>query len=596
MRTITSLAAVLVVGSIAAQKIPDVRLDTDPPGAGESSGSQIAASGSSVYVVWQDNRHGNNDIFFNRSTDGGSTWLAADVRLDTDPAGSSHSFALNIAATESAVYVTWMDYRNGQSDIYFNASADGGVTWLSADVRLDTDRAGAAGSLVPRIASERSSVYVTWIDERNGASDIYFNHSTDGGASWLASDVRLDTDPAGAAVSRGPEIAVSRGTVYVTWYDERNGGAGREDIYLNYSADGGVTWLSSDVRLDTDLAGAASSLFPQIAVSAFSVYVTWYDERNGSGGGGGDIYFNYSADAGVTWLGSDIRLDTDIAGAAGSRTPKIAATGSSVYVAWTDERNGGFLSGEDIYFNYSGNGGASWLTSDVRLDTDTPGSARSHAPQITSAGTSVHVTWHDERNGGVVANDIYYNHSPDAGRTWLTSDVRLNTDSAGVANSQFPQIAASTPTVYVTWFDDRNGGLGGNDIYFNIPFGLQPYGMGTPGTGGLSPQLETRGRPTHGDVVALDVSNGLGGAAGAMFVGIGSNSKTALPVLGGTVLALPAVAVPVALTEVGTGSLFLDLPSAVSVIGVNVNLQGVFLDAGGPQGISMTNGIEMWIG
>jgi hypothetical protein len=35
--------------------------------------------------------------------------------------------------------VTWRDTRNGRDDIYFNRSPDGGATWLIADVRLDTD-------------------------------------------------------------------------------------------------------------------------------------------------------------------------------------------------------------------------------------------------------------------------------------------------------------------------------------------------------------------------------------------------------------------------------------------------------------------------
>ena len=47
---------------------------------------------------------------------------------------------------------------------------DGGIAWLAADVRLDTDPPGATGS---------GSLYVTWQDARNGDQDIYFRSTPD---------------------------------------------------------------------------------------------------------------------------------------------------------------------------------------------------------------------------------------------------------------------------------------------------------------------------------------------------------------------------------------------------------------------------------
>src|SRR5687768_6371957 len=173
---------------------PEVRLDTDAPGNELSVFPEIARSGTNLYVVWYDRRLGDLDVFFNRSLDGGDTWLPADVRVDTTPAGGLGALIPQVAAEGANVYVVWQDRRDGLPDVRFNRSADAGTTWLLADVRLDSGLAGAAASREPRIAVAGPHLYVVWEDARNGATDVYFNRSLDGGATWLPSDARLDTD------------------------------------------------------------------------------------------------------------------------------------------------------------------------------------------------------------------------------------------------------------------------------------------------------------------------------------------------------------------------------------------------------------------
>ena len=183
-------------------------------------------------------------------------------------------------------------------------AVEGVVGYTPPDVRMDTDMPGGDRSQFPQIAASGDSVYVTWEDSRNGDQDIYFNRSLDGGATWLTDDVRLNTDAPGTAKSRFPEIAASGDSVYVTWQDSRHGGRDSGEIYFNRSLDGGATWLTSDIQLNTDLLGVADSFFPKIAASGDNVYVTWVDLRNDitEYENGYDIYFNRSLDAGATWM------------------------------------------------------------------------------------------------------------------------------------------------------------------------------------------------------------------------------------------------------------------------------------------------------
>lgn len=437
----------------------DVRLDTgDTAGWNSSRYPKICSSGDNVYVVWPDDRNGQNDIYFNYSTDGGTTWQASDVRLDTDtPPGAEGSYDPQICCSGNNVYVIWQDYRNGMPDIYFNYSTNNGASWQSSDIRVDTgDTGGTSDSFYPQICCNGSNVYAVWEDWRNGFNDIYFNYSTNGGASWQSSDTRLDTgDAAGASGSALPQICCSGNNVYVVWEDARDG---LSDIYFNYSWDGGVNWQASDIRLDTgDTAGAKSSGPPQICCSGNNVYVAWHDERNPNS----DIYFNHSADGGAHWQVSDTRIDTgDNIGANSSWDVRLCCNNSHVYAVWWDSRNGS----TDIYFNYSTNGGANWLASSIRLDTgDTAGAKNSGRPEICCSGSNVYVAWEDYRNGWA---DIYFNHSVDGGATWQATDTRLDTgDTAGSKDSTWPVISCSDYNAYVAWEDDRNGA---RDIYFNV--------------------------------------------------------------------------------------------------------------------------------
>lgn len=84
MKTLFLFVAALFLSQITlAQWEPDVRLTDDPSSSllCTSPGTHsIAASGDSIHVVWSDNRDGNDEIYYKRSVDGGLTW-GDDIRL-----------------------------------------------------------------------------------------------------------------------------------------------------------------------------------------------------------------------------------------------------------------------------------------------------------------------------------------------------------------------------------------------------------------------------------------------------------------------------------------------------------------------------------
>ncbi|MFA7360395.1 MAG: exo-alpha-sialidase [Candidatus Kapaibacterium sp.] len=208
----------------------DTRLTNNLSQSGDAS---IAVFGLLVHVVWSDSRDGNYETYYKHSTDGGINW-GEDTRLTNNIYFCNYP---SIAVSGSNVHVVWREYHNNILHIYYKHSIDGGINW-GADTCL-TNNYDYFSS--PSIAVSGSNVHVVWRDNRNGNLEIYYKRSTDGGIIW-ETDTRLTDN---TADSEYPSIAVSGSNVHVVWNDKRDGNM---EIYYKHSTSGGVVW-SSDIRL-----------------------------------------------------------------------------------------------------------------------------------------------------------------------------------------------------------------------------------------------------------------------------------------------------------------------------------------------------------
>lgn len=284
-----------------------------------SEAPSVAVSGNFVNVVWFDHRDGNTEIYYKRSTDAGVNW-GADTRMTNNTA---QSYFPSIAVSNNNVHIVWEDYRDGNVEIYYKYSSDGGQIW-GTDTRLTND---TSSSEHPSISLSDLNVHVVWYDNRNGNSEIYYKRSTNGGISWGA-DTRLTNN---TDISIHPTIASSGSNVHVGWQEYRDG---NPEIYTKRSTDGGVNW-ASDTRLTNN---SAFSYYPSFAVSGNLVHAVWQDLRDGNW----EIYYKSSLNSGVNW-GTDIRLTNNIAD---SYSPSVAISGFIVHAVWNDNRD----ANNEIYY------------------------------------------------------------------------------------------------------------------------------------------------------------------------------------------------------------------------------------------------------
>lgn len=421
--------------------------------------------------------------------------LGTEVRLDRGTVGNSIQPV--IVASARNVGVAYLDRRSGEADIYFNRSLDNGASWAT-DLRLDTDTAGAFNSVQPSIAWSGTDVFALWGDFRGAGTDpaefrqMYFNTSPSSGASWGVRDRRIN--PAQDDDSFNSRVVVTSGGVLAVWEAIYNTLRGRH-IWSSVSRDRGTTW-GPVLQVDSAPTAAVAST-PAVAVGATGrVYVVWRDNRNGSP----DIYLRASTDGGVSWAGRDQRLDTDTPGSHASEEPSVAAdTDGNVYVAWQDVRTG---MAYDIYFNRSTDNGTTWLSTDVRLDTDTFAQDSIRPTVLALPSRGVAVVWEDRRWG---LPTPYANRSTDAGATWMTSDVQAVGGRPGVFRAYDLAAAAVGSTVFAVWADDRSGAL---DIWGNysldgggvfqptdVRFDASPMGASASSTPSVTANLEA-GSPT----------------------------------------------------------------------------------------------------
>jgi hypothetical protein len=192
--------------SASGQWEPDVRL-TNAGSLVSTDHNNIASSGDTVHIVWTDLRNGNYEIYYKRSTDGGLNW-SADIRLTNNTAYSKYP---SIAVSGKYVHVVYQDTRTGNLEIYYRRSTNGGASW-EADRQMTND---TNISTLPCISASGQVLLVVWEDLRDGHPEIYCKRSATGGTSWTA-DTRLTN---GNVYSSSPSISISGSIVVVVWQD-----------------------------------------------------------------------------------------------------------------------------------------------------------------------------------------------------------------------------------------------------------------------------------------------------------------------------------------------------------------------------------------
>jgi hypothetical protein len=193
-----------------------------------------------VYIVWA----GPLGLVFDKSTDGGLTF-GKDKVIGEIPGG--WDFEIEGLSRANGMPVTGVDLSNGPN---------------------------------------KGTLYVNWIDARNGDPDVFVMSSRNGGETWSA-PVRVNDD----ALKNGKAqfftwmaIDPMDGSVNVVFYDRREGKGTQTGLTLARSVDGGQTFVNHKIDVPLFNANERSFFGDYSSISAYDgravpVFMHFVNER-----------------------------------------------------------------------------------------------------------------------------------------------------------------------------------------------------------------------------------------------------------------------------------------------------------------------------
>jgi hypothetical protein len=366
-----------------------------PQITGDGTGGEV--------IVWRDLRNGGNpDIYAQRlNTAGVPQWTSNGIAVSNISNSKGDPV---ITAYLGYTFIAWSEYRvGGYSDIYAQCLNSAGVAQWTKNGTVICNATNS--QLTPKICSDDNyGAFIAWVDFRNGISyDIYGQHIALNGTSlWKANGTAICTEPStqdSLQITSGPPFAGGNDGVIATWRDARNG-TGNRDIYAQWVNWAGTPqWIANGLPFCT---ANGDQQNPQICYSLSfpqSIIITWQDSRNNTVSGD-DIYAQrYTFSGGFQWGSNGTALCT---ASYGQINPHLCsdANGGAI-ITWADCRRG---TNYDIYVqDINATGAPQWDANGTAICL---ANVNPTSPQICpgSTGNSI-IAWADNRNATDI--DIY---------------------------------------------------------------------------------------------------------------------------------------------------------------------------------------------
>lgn len=266
---------------------------------------ELAASGSTVAVVWTEGNISSRQVFLRRSTDGGSSF--GPVLNLSGPSGVA--VEPKVAVSNSAIAVAWIEGGH----VRFRSSVDGGTSFGSVQtLSFEPGRAP-----IVRLSASGSTVGLVWRggDAFGGVTQAFFRGSSNGGLSF-GPIVNLS----GGSFGADPDVAVVGCTVHAVWLSG-----------YRRSLDCGASFEAAKAL--------GVGVIPSVGASETTVGLVWQMFIPPSND---EVFFAGSRSAGMEFAAAQNISQTSGGSFVFFLQSSLAVSGSRVAVAWMDSSSGAF--------------------------------------------------------------------------------------------------------------------------------------------------------------------------------------------------------------------------------------------------------------
>jgi hypothetical protein len=281
----------------------------------------VASNGSSYLVVWTDMSSGIQIYGVRVTREGGA--LDVPPLVLTSAARERQTPAVTSNGTD--YFVTWMDFRNTNWDIY-GARVLGSGSSSSAVVDPDgfVISATSAFENAPAVASDGEDYFVVWRQDVSGRGDIHGARVTSAGVVQDTSGIALATN---LVEHYAPRVASNGSNYLVVWAEYQP--LTDWDVYgIRVSTDGTLLDTSS-IAIS---AGSRVQYEPDVASDKTDYFVVWTEYSLTESY---DIYGARVTGEGALVDTSGLALCTETVN---QHSPRVAYDGANYVAAWADYR------------------------------------------------------------------------------------------------------------------------------------------------------------------------------------------------------------------------------------------------------------------
>lgn len=264
----------------------------------DKPGATVNPYTNEIYLSWTQfdsyaskNAMDSTIILFSKSRDNARTWSSpkriskqGGDCLDSD---NTVEGAVPCTGPRNQIYIAWA----GPDGLVFNKSLDGGTTWMPAEKKVcaipggwdypipGLERCNGLPVTVCDLSHgpNRGTIYINWSDQRNGSgdTDIWMVKSSDEGDTW-SSPIRVNDDAPGKhQFMSWMCLDQLNGNICILFYDRRAypSESLRTDVYMAVSGDGGRNFYNYKINAESFVPDPRIFFGDYISVSAVNNHI-----------------------------------------------------------------------------------------------------------------------------------------------------------------------------------------------------------------------------------------------------------------------------------------------------------------------------------